>query len=282
MRTEIMEDALRLLDLKVQLERRKIILVLDNAPYHPETLQSNLKNIKLIFLRKCTTSRLQPLDAGIIRAFSCKYRKGLLKYVASRIDEGKSASEIIQDINIAKAIHWLQVAWRDVSKETIINRFPKCGFGQKSVNSITNDNEIDKEFESLLTQLREDGEITVEDFVTFDDNLATSTCQINTDLIDWRQQAREEAVKEVVPDTSSASQAVNVISDDDEDDQEENTPRHLTTSEALQHLDDFPHFSMMENDATLTGLIAEVTDKVQNIKLSALKQISIERFFLKS
>ena len=40
------------------------------------------------------------------------------------------------------------------------------------------------------------------------------------------------------------------------------------------------HFFMMENDATLAGLIAEVTDKVQNIKLSALKQSNTERFFL--
>ena len=91
-------------------------------------------------------------------------------------------------------------------------------------------------------------------------------------MIDWGQQAGEEAIKEVVPDTSSASQAVNVVSDDDDDDQEENTPRHLTTQESLQHLDDLLHFSMIENDATLTGLIAEVIDKVQNIKLSALKQ----------
>ena len=29
---------------------------------------------------------------------------------------------------------------------------------------------------------------------------------------------------------------------------------------------------MMKNDATLTGLIGEVTDKVQNIKLPILKQ----------
>ena len=101
-------------------------------------------------------------------------------------------------------------------------------------------------------------------------------------MIDWRQQAREEAIKEVLPDTSSASQAVNVVSDDDEDDQEGNNPRHLTTSEVLKHLDDLLHFSMVENDATLTSLTAEVTDKVQNIKLSALKQSNIERIFLKS
>ena len=34
-----------------------------------ETLQNNFKNIKLIFLPKFTTSRLQLLDADIIRAF---------------------------------------------------------------------------------------------------------------------------------------------------------------------------------------------------------------------
>ena len=87
MRTEILEDVLKLLDHKVQLERRKIILFLDNAPCHTETLQNNLKNIKVIFLPQCTTSLLEPLDPDIIRAFKCKYRKRLLKYVVSRIDE---------------------------------------------------------------------------------------------------------------------------------------------------------------------------------------------------
>ena len=80
---------------------------------------------------------------------------------------------------------------------------------------------MNEEFENRLTQFREDDEITVEGFVTFNDNLTTSTGRISNDLIDWRQQAREEAIKEIVTDTSSASQVVNVISDDDEDNQEE-------------------------------------------------------------
>ena len=162
-----------------------------------------------------------------------------------------------------------------------MNYFQKCEFGLESANSITNDNEIDKEFEILVTQLREDDEITIEDFVK-SDNIDWSK---NTDLIDWQQEVREEAIREVIPDTSSASsQAVNIVSNDD-DDQEENNPpcclAHLitSTSEALQHVDDLLNFSMMENDATLTGLIAGVTKKVQNIKLSALKQSNIERFF---
>ena len=102
-------------------------------------------------------------------------------------------------------------------------------------------------------------EITVEDFVTFNDNLTTSTGQINTDLMDWQQQAWQEAIKEVVPDTSRPSQAVIIVRYDDEDDQEENTPQHLTTLEALQHPNDLLHFSTMESRATLLGMIAEVT-----------------------
>ena len=91
-------------------------------------------------------------------------------------------------------------------------------------------------------------------------------------MTDWQQQAQEEAIKEVVPDTS-------VVSDNDGDDQEENSPQQLFTSEAPQHPYDLLHLSMMENDATFTGLITKVTDKVQNIKLSALRQSNTEIFF---
>ena len=94
-------------------------------------------------------------------------------------------------------------------------------------------------------------------------------------MTDWQQQVREEAIKEVVPDTS-------VVSDNDGDDQGENTPQQLFTSEAPQHPYDLLHLSMMENDTTFTGLITKVTDKVQNIKLSALRQSNTEMFFLKS
>ena len=57
-RTEIMENILRLRACKVQPERRKIILFLDNTPCQPQTLQNNFKTIKLIFLSECITSQL--------------------------------------------------------------------------------------------------------------------------------------------------------------------------------------------------------------------------------
>ena len=69
MTTEITQEVLRMLDKKMITEGRKILLFLDNAPSYPNILQEGLKKIKLEFLPKNTTSRLQPCDAGIIKNF---------------------------------------------------------------------------------------------------------------------------------------------------------------------------------------------------------------------
>ena len=53
----------------------------------------------MCFLPKNTTSRLQPLDAGIIQNFKVKYRKLLLKFVISRVNDKKTASEIVKEVD---------------------------------------------------------------------------------------------------------------------------------------------------------------------------------------
>ena len=92
MDSDIMESILSRRDGKMYLEKCKVVLFWDNATCHPENLHTSLTNLKLIFLPKNTTSRLQPLDAGIIRNFQDKYRKLLVRYIVSRIDKGKTAS----------------------------------------------------------------------------------------------------------------------------------------------------------------------------------------------
>ena len=87
MTTEIMIQVLTALDCKLDVKNRKVLLFLDNAPSHSEIIQGNLKNIKLVFLPKNTTSQLQPCHASIIQNFKVKYRKQLLKHVISRIDD---------------------------------------------------------------------------------------------------------------------------------------------------------------------------------------------------
>ena len=95
MNSNIMENVFGRLDRRMNFENRKMILFLDNATCHPESLQNGLTNIKLVFLPKNTASRLQPLDTGIIKSFKLKYRKLLLRLIVSHINDSQTASQII-------------------------------------------------------------------------------------------------------------------------------------------------------------------------------------------
>ena len=66
MQVEIMEKVLETMNRQMVKEERNVILFLDNATLHPTSLVDKFSNIKVVFLPKITTSRLQPLDAGII------------------------------------------------------------------------------------------------------------------------------------------------------------------------------------------------------------------------
>ena len=67
------------------------------------------------------------LDSGIINSFKSKYRKKLVRNVVSRIDTGKTASDIVKEVDVLRAIQWIQQAWDEVSELTITKCFEKCG-----------------------------------------------------------------------------------------------------------------------------------------------------------
>ena len=97
MAIEIMIQVLAALDRKLNVENRKGLFP-DSASFHPETLQGNLKSIKLVFLPQNTTFQLQPCDAGIIGSFKIKYHKQVLKHINSRIDDGKKHLKLFKGL----------------------------------------------------------------------------------------------------------------------------------------------------------------------------------------
>ena len=78
--------------------QRRVILLLDNCSAHgsAESLP-NLSNVDYQFLRPNTTSKLQPLDAGIIAALKTRYREKQYDHALDCIDAG--AAEYTKLIN---------------------------------------------------------------------------------------------------------------------------------------------------------------------------------------
>ena len=100
---------------------------MDNAPCHPEDLNDKFSQIKIVFLPKNTTSRLQPLDLGIIQTFKLKYYKRLLTHVVNKVDDCSTASEVCKSVDVLQAIRWTAMAWNDVSKSTVVKCYIKAG-----------------------------------------------------------------------------------------------------------------------------------------------------------
>ena len=63
MNSDIMVKILSMLDATMKSQNRNVISFIDNVP----DLKGKFSNINVCFLPKNTTSRLQPLDAGIIQ-----------------------------------------------------------------------------------------------------------------------------------------------------------------------------------------------------------------------
>lgn len=107
MTTVIFEEYLRDLDRAMIKQKRKIALLLDNCSSHPRL---TLENVKLVYLPPNSTSRTQPLDAGIINCLKCHYRKEMAKL---RLVAFESNQEFM--IYVLDALYLLKKAWEHVS-----------------------------------------------------------------------------------------------------------------------------------------------------------------------
>ena len=113
MECDLFEEWVRGIDGKFLAEKRKIALIVDNCPAHPEV--EGLKAIDLIFLLPNTTSNTQPVDQGIIRSLKAQYRtKVIRKYIAA-VD----AKKPLLKLTVLDAMTMLVVAWDGVSETTV-------------------------------------------------------------------------------------------------------------------------------------------------------------------
>ena len=257
-------------------KNRNVILLLDNAPCHPPDLEGKFSNIKVCFSPKNITSRLQPLDVGIIQNFKVKYRKLLLKSVIFRINYKKTATEMVKEVDILEAVRWISEAWSMVSEDTIQKCFQKCGF-IREICEEAESAEIDKEFEELVRCIGSD--VAPADYIAADDTVQFCHEPINTGKENWRALLREKVFNAKTNETTEPHEKKICQDSDIEDDcvdDEPAQPKILSLSEAVGMINDLTDFAERRlQDESLN----EVCCLMQNLRLQNLRQKRTSDFF---
>ena len=88
-----------------------------------------------------------------------------MKFVISRIDDNRKASEIIQELDVLKEISWIKAVWGKVFDQTVTNCFRKCSFCNKAQDGVaqTLDQDEDEEFANLVKKLT--GDVDPDDYM---------------------------------------------------------------------------------------------------------------------
>ena len=111
------------------------MIFLDKATSHNHNLKLTI--VEFRFLPPNTTTKLQPLDLGIIRAFKARYRKDMIKHLLTQIGTCESTSELCKNINVLKVIHWTVRSWNETKTSTIESCFRDAGFPLDAIDKLT-------------------------------------------------------------------------------------------------------------------------------------------------
>ncbi|XP_068735256.1 tigger transposable element-derived protein 6-like [Montipora capricornis] len=268
MNTEIMTTILSKLNRQLKRNDRHILLFMDNAPCHPQTLSGEFSNITVQFLPKNTTSKSQPLDAGIIANWKVLYRKRMLRYVCSQVDGEKNASEIVKSINVLMAIEWGRQAWNDVRQSTITKCFQKTGLYPRD-EPIEDDPFEGEELANLKTIMdRIHAECSVEEYVSYGDDTAICAGLIDPSNPNWRAEVRNELLDDD-PDVQFVSEDTSI---DDDFDKELEEPSIKSLAEALHVTDQLRHFAQFNGYQDLALAVGKASDVISSLQLLAPKR----------
>ena len=87
----------------------------------------NLVSIELIFLPLNTTSKLQPMDQGLVWSFKALYRALSVRKLIDAIEKER----LLPEFSVLDALEVFDHAWGEVKDETIVNCFAKAGVSKE-------------------------------------------------------------------------------------------------------------------------------------------------------
>ncbi len=270
---DIMESVLTKLNSRLVHRQRSILLLMDNAKCHPSNLESKLTNIKIIFLPANTTSKLQPLDLGIIQNFNVHYKHFLLRYVLTKIDECQSAFEVAKSIDILIAIRWVAQAWAMVTGETIAKCFKKAGVLNSELEIVSCSIEDDPFAEADLVSLMKDvvpNCCSPEEYVNGEDSLPICN---DLDSLTWEEDFMHQLLQEDRSEESDEGE--------EEDTAQLTVSRVKTYKDAIVALEDVQTFLDSRGHLEDSAKLGIALDSLATLHIASMKQKTLYDFFCK-
>ncbi|KAM9486515.1 tigger transposable element-derived protein 1-like [Clarias gariepinus] len=97
-----------------------VLLLLNNAPGHPQFMDDFHPSVKVVYLPQNTASLIQPMDQGVITTFKKYYLRHAFRQAVMAIDRSEtSVHQFWKDYNIYHAIKNIDFAWSEVTAVTM-------------------------------------------------------------------------------------------------------------------------------------------------------------------
>lgn len=241
---------------KIKASNRKVLLFIDNCGAHNNI--PYLSHVTVQFFPANTTSKLQPLDQGIIKNFKTLYRKEIIQKLILDIEKDKQ----ISPVNLLDAVRFISKAWHNVADSTISNCFKKAGFPvDEHLNQVPLQNiDVQYQWQTVNNFLNNHNITSFDEYVNIDQDVVVSGKLSDDDIIELMQD------------------------DDDniclENDVYEEPVSSNEVKMAMNHLRTFLERCENVNDEIFSALIK--IDNVIDIKIQDnLRQKKITDYFLK-
>ena len=242
-------------------KNRPVLLLLDNVSSHVTVADTPLQCVKLHFLPPNTTSHLQPLDAGIIKAFKAYYRRSQLQCLIKLLEDDKKP-----DIDLKEAIRYLALAWKSVSATSITNCWRHTGITPSSAETEGSEEDPIQSLSSLLEhdRLRSPEGLSAASYVDVDTTLETEDLPTDDDIISMvagQDEDFEDDVDEVEKDSGDV-------------------PTAPTPKQALQSLQLLQNYFDSTGDESDAWMVLKLKEKLERNCVHARVQTSLFDYFV--
>lgn len=105
----------------------KVLLIMDNAPSHPEaeSLNSIDRNFSVMFLPPNVTALIQPMDQGVIEKLKMMYKKEVLRRLLLAENNEEGVIAFSKKLNLKDCSHMVADSWDKVTQSNLQNAWRK-------------------------------------------------------------------------------------------------------------------------------------------------------------